>query len=305
MPDVPQLAKAELRELDASMANEINNDKWLKVQFNPDTLKVSFANQLKEGSGAGDQRGTQARQFVGAGTTKLAVQLWFDVTQELAQEFSGVNDVRELTQRAAYFITPIGEPANRPTKFIPPAVRFLWGTFKFDGIVESMEETLELFSFEGRPLRASVTMTISQQKITTFAFNPANDPPAFTRRDRSPAGTQPQTEAPENATVQSLASSQPGGGSGGGSGGGGGAAAGLGGSASAGIGGGISGGIGGSAAGGIGGGIGGSAGAGLGASVGAGGWQTVAAANGIENPRLLQPGQLIDFSLTKPRIAME
>ncbi len=281
MPDVPQLAKAELRELDAAMENEINNQKWLKVQFNPDTLKVSFANQLKEGAGAGDQRGSQARQFVGAGTTKLAVQLWFDVTQEVAQEFAGINDVRELTQKVAYFITPIGEPANRPTKFIPPAIRFLWGTFKFDGIVESMEETLELFSFEGRPLRASVTMTISQQKITTFAFNPANDPPPFTRRNRSPAGTQPQSEAPENASVQQMAGSQPGG-----AGGGGGGAAGAGG-----------------AFGGGGGGFGGGGSFGAGAS--GGGWQAVAAANGIENPRLLQPGQLIDFSLTKPRIAME
>src|ERR1051325_11323393 len=106
MPDVAQLAKAELRELDAAMANVINRDKWLKVQFNPDTLRVTFANQLKEVRGAGDQRGPQARQFVGAGTTKLAVQLWFDVTQELAQEFSSVNDVRGLSQRAAYFITP-------------------------------------------------------------------------------------------------------------------------------------------------------------------------------------------------------
>jgi hypothetical protein len=211
MPDPAPMAKAELREVDASFANEINQDKWTKVQFNPDSLKVSFANQLKEPSGSGDQRGSQARQFVGAGTTKLAVQLWFDVTQELGQGLPDVMDVRQLTQRVAYFITPLGEPANQPTKFIPPAVRFLWGTFKFDGIVESMEETLELFSHEGRPLRASVTLAISQQKITTFAFNEANDPAGFTRRKRPAAGTQPQTEAPANSNLQSMSASQPGG----------------------------------------------------------------------------------------------
>ena len=32
---MPELAKAELRELDAEMKNEINRDKWTKVQFNP------------------------------------------------------------------------------------------------------------------------------------------------------------------------------------------------------------------------------------------------------------------------------
>jgi hypothetical protein len=249
MPDVPQLAKAELRELDASFKNTINDDKWTKVQFNPDTLKVTFANQIQQPSGSGDQRGSQAQQFVGAGTTKLAVQLWFDVTHDLGQGLPDVIDVRKLTQRVAYFITPIGEPKNDPKKFIPPAVRFLWGTFQFDGIVESMEENLELFSFEGRPLRASVALAIAQQKITTFAFNQANEPPSFTRRNRAPAGTQPQTEAPANSNVQSLAGSDP--------------------------------------------------------ATGGRDWQSVAAANGIENPRLLQPGQLIDMSATTPRIVIE
>jgi hypothetical protein len=249
VPDQTPLAKAELRELDASFASEINQDKWTKVQFNPDSLKVSFANQLKEPSGSGDQRGSQARQFVGAGTTKLAVQLWFDVTQELGQGLPDTADVRVLTQRVAYFITPLGDPPGQPTKFIPPAVRFVWGTFQFDGIVESMEETLEFFSHEGRPLRASVSLAISQQKITTFAFNTANDPAGFTRRNRRAAGTQPQTEAPAGSNLQSMAASQPGGQQ--------------------------------------------------------KEWQSVAAANGIENPRSLAPGQLIDFSATKPQIVVD
>src|SRR5258708_15345343 len=166
----PQLAKAELRQLDANFNNEINTDKATKVQFNPDSLKVSFANQVASPSGSGDQNGPQARQFVGAGTTKLSVTLYFDVTSELPTGLSPVNDVRKLTQRVAYFITPIGEPKANPKKFIPPAVRFIWGSFQFDGIMESMEETLELFSFEGRPLRASVAVALTQQKITAFSF---------------------------------------------------------------------------------------------------------------------------------------
>jgi hypothetical protein len=239
---MPELAKAELRELDAEMKNEINRDKWTKVQFNPDTLKVTYANQIKEPSGSGDQRGPQAQQFVGAGTTKLAVQLFFDVTQDLGQGLPDVIDVRKLTQRVAYFITPLGDPANQPKKFKPPMTRLAWGSFQFDGIVEAMEETLEFFSFEGRPLRASVTMTISQQKITTFTFNDAAEPPGVQRGNRPAAGTQPQTPAAQGSNLQSMTAAQPGGAQG-------------------------------------------------------GDWQSVATANGIENPRLLQPGQLIDFSL--------
>jgi hypothetical protein len=248
MPDVPQLAKAELRQLDADFKNEINKDKWTKVQFNPDSLKVSFANQVATPSGSGDQSGPQARQFVGAGTTKLAVTLSFDVTSEIPQELPQVDDVRQLTQRVAYFITPKGDPENAPKKYTPPAVRFVWGSFQFDGIMESMEETLELFSFEGRPLRASVAITLSQQKITAFKFNAANAPPPVTRQGGAAPGTSPLTEAPAGSSLQSLTANQPG--------------------------------------------------LGVGAD-----WQSIAAANGLENPRLLKPGQLID--LNPPSVSLQ
>src|SRR5215470_17097395 len=104
MPDVPQLAKAELRELDADFRNEIHQDKWTKVQFNPDSLKVAFANQVAAPSGSGDQNGPQARQFVGAGTTKLSVTLNFDVNSEIPTGLPETNDVRDLTQLVAYYI---------------------------------------------------------------------------------------------------------------------------------------------------------------------------------------------------------
>lgn len=249
MPEQQKIAKAELQELDAEFVNQINKEKATKVQFNPDTLKVAFANQIQQPQGGGDQQGAQAQQFVGAGSTKLTATLWFDVTQELG-DLPDVIDVRRLTERVAYFITPKGEPENRPTKWKPPAVRFLWGTFQFDGIMEAMEENLELFSAEGRPLRASVAITLTQQKITTFAFNDKNvaQPAGFKRT----AGTTPQSQASENASLQSMSAAQPGGGSGGG-----------------------------------------------------GDWQSVASANGIENPRLLEPGQFIDFEATRPRIVTE
>src|SRR5829696_4321081 len=166
MPDSQKLEKAELRELDAEFKNEINTDKKCTVQFNPETLKVSFANQIATPSGAGDQSGTPARQFVGAGTTKLTLVLWFDVTQPMPPGEEAVNDVRKLTQKVAYFITPTKEG----NKFVPPSVRFLWGSFQFDGLMESLEENLEFFSSEGRPLRASMALNLTQQKITEFTI---------------------------------------------------------------------------------------------------------------------------------------
>jgi hypothetical protein len=232
MPETLPLEKAELRQLDAKFANEINKQNWVTVQFNPETLKVSFANQVSQPSGAGDQSGPAAKQFVGAGTTKLALQLWFDVTALKPTDPYQEKDVRKLTQKVAYFITPQQEGS----KFVPPAVRFLWGSFQFDGIMESLEESLEFFSNDGRPLRASLSIALSQQRITKFTFRDTGG--AASGRPGATPGTRPLTQAPAGSTVQGLASSS-----------------------------------------------------GRGND-----WQSIASANGIENPRRLQPGQLIDMS---------
>jgi hypothetical protein len=237
MPASVKLEKAELRQLDADFKNEINNDKWTKVQFNPESLKVSFANQIQTPSGAGDQKGTPARQFVGAGTTKLVLTLWFDITQPMPEGQEEVNDVRKLTQKVAYFITPTKEGS----KFVPPSVRFVWGSFQFDGLMESLEENLEFFSSEGHPLRASMSVNLSQQKITEFTIKEL----ASNSAGAQTPGTRPLTEAPKGDNLQSLADSQ-----------------------------------------------------GKGND-----WQSIAAANNIENPRLLAPGQLIDMNATLPKVS--
>ncbi len=229
MPDAVRLEKAELRQLDANYENEIKQETWTKVQFNPETMKVTYANQLQTPEGAGDQTGPAARQFVGAGTTKLSLQLWFDVTQPVPEGMAQESDVRKLTQKVAYYITP----QQDGDQLVPPALRFIWGSFQFDGMMESLEESLELFSPEGRPLRANMTLNISQQRITKFAFREARG------AGRAPSvGSRPLSQAPGGGSLQALAS-----------------AAGKGGN-----------------------------------------WQAIATANGIENPRLLNAGQLIDLN---------
>lgn len=244
MPDVSKLEKAWLRQLDATFENEIKKDTWCPVQFNPESLKVSFANQLVQPSGSGDQRGGAARQFVGAGTTKLALMLWFDVGSPQA-ESPHVDDVRKLTKKVAFFITPVPEPGKKD-KFVPPAVRFVWGSFQFDGLMDSLEETLEYFSAEGKPLRASLALTLSQQKIQ-FAFRDTGAGGGAAGGPGATPGTKPLAQAPTGSSVQGLAD-----------------AAGKGGD-----------------------------------------WQSIAAANGIENPRALSAGAILDLDLRAPTIGIE
>ncbi|HEX8114369.1 MAG TPA: hypothetical protein VF516_41850 [Kofleriaceae bacterium] len=169
-----KLEKAQLRELDETLENEVGSTP-VTVQFNPDTLKVSYANQVKQPEGAGDQRGGASQLFVGAGTTKMTCQLWFDVTAPNGDNQPSEDDVRKLTTKVSFFITPKEDQGKKG--FVPPGVRFLWGSFQFDGIMESVEESLEYFSPDGKPLRASVSIALSQQKILVFPPIPANGKP--------------------------------------------------------------------------------------------------------------------------------
>lgn len=222
MPDATHLAKAQLRELDAKFLNEINQENWITIQFNPETLEVSLANQVVTPDGGGSQTGTPAMQFVGAGTTQLSVEAWFDVTHPSftdswagllaaggpgqAQSLRQIDDVSLLTQKVTHFITP-RQDATDPNKFIPPAVRFLWGTFQFDGIMTSLNETFEFFSSDGRPLRASVKFTLAQQKIQNLATS-ATSASSGSALGIDTTGTTPLVQVPAGSTLQSIADRQ-------------------------------------------------------------------------------------------------
>jgi hypothetical protein len=137
---------------------------------------------------------------------------------------------------------------GKKDKFVPPAVRFVWGSFQFDGLMDSLEETLEFFSQQGKPLRASCAVTLSQQKIQ-FAFRDTGGPDAGGPGGgggASTPGTKPLAQAPAGSTVQGLAD-----------------------------------------------------------SAGKGDWQGIAAANGIENPRLLAAGALLDLNVSAPQLGLE
>lgn len=206
MPEPNQLAKAELREItwnEAQEADEASPQYRVKVQFNPESLKVAYANS----SSGGDQRGGSAIQFVGRGTTKLSLDLWFDVNAPLPEDVdAGLTDVRKLTERVNYFIKP--KEQRSEDQFVPPGVRFLWGSFLFDGIMDSMGESLELFGHTGIPLRAKVSISLSSQEIQ-FRFN---DEAGAPDGGAPSPGTQPTSQARDGDSVQDVNNRDGGGG---------------------------------------------------------------------------------------------
>lgn len=115
------------------------------VHFNPQTLQYTITNNLRN-TGSGNS----TKQYVSDSTGKLTMELIFDTTD------SG-EDVRLNTVRVAQLMEP-----NESDK-TPPVVEFEWGLYTFAGMVENYRETIDFFSADGVPLRASVNITLSSQ----------------------------------------------------------------------------------------------------------------------------------------------
>lgn len=226
------LVMAQLIELMPDLTTEQSGGKKIDVQFNPESMKLTRANSVAPPRSGDQSSGIGGLQFVGAGTTKLALSLWFDVT---AMTANPVDDVRRLTANVIYFMTPKVVPGDH--RKIPPGTRFSWGSFMFDGVVDSLEETLEFFSPAGKPLRASLALTLSQQKFLV--------PNVEASAAGNPLGQRPFTPARQGQSLQQM----------------------------------------------------------LGASGQAAGWQSIAAANAIEDPLRIAAGTLIDLNAARPGLS--
>jgi hypothetical protein len=244
MPQPVELKLATFQEITWNTSNgqvtPVDPSKVVTVQFNPQTLKLTYSNQ----KAGGDQPKGSSTQFVGRGVTKLTMELWFDLARAQADSVPGsqsASDVRQLTQEIVYFMIPVkpnGSSAKGQPPPPPPGLQITWGTFQFAGIMESLDETLDFFSPTGQALRSTLAITVSRQEIQ---YDPSAA--AILQQPIPPKGITAYKLAPKNKSLQDLAAQ----------------------ATSSGM-------------------------------PGAPGWQGLALANGIENPRMLAAGALINLS---------
>lgn len=193
MPQPPTIAKAYLQEITWNKEGKvISEGRKISVQFNPETLKVAISNQIV----GDDNKGGSAIQFASRGTTKLTFDMWFDVTAPQPDN-KAETDVSGLTREIALFMQTKNKTNGKKAKYTPPGVRFQWGSFLFEGVMDSMNETLEFFSEEGKPLRASVSVSLTKQDVD---IRPPSQPNAVAANMPSP-GTQPHRQSNEAETV--------------------------------------------------------------------------------------------------------
>jgi hypothetical protein len=131
------------------------------VHFNPTTLQISIANTLEDKG-----QGKEKKQYVTKSSAKLSMDLIYDSTHD-------GTDVRLQTGKIAKLMEPAKREGDNAAP--PSVVLFEWGTFKFQGLVESYKETIDFFAPTGVPLRASINLTLASQDKVFESLSQGSD----------------------------------------------------------------------------------------------------------------------------------
>lgn len=202
---------------------------WIPVQFNPNSLRINYSNTMAAERSTG-RRSSPTPQYIDKSESTFSVQLIYDTTvpgpakgefswtQEslntnsnyLQQEKTGDathqanTDVRKLTEKIAKQFIDSKESPQSNGHSVPRKCQFEWGAFIFRGMVSSYSETLDFFSPEGIPLRATVALTLKEdsfqfEKLTIDAKQRAAL--GFSNAANTQAATAPASAAPATAAV--------------------------------------------------------------------------------------------------------
>lgn len=157
-----KLQKAKIEILDPEVVNGTRGlRKYMDVQFNPKEYTLNKGAQISEIGIYGID--SPILQFVRGQNEKLTLDLFFDTTRpSLGKKESsmgaGAEDVRDKT-RPFYQLVKM-----QPETHAPPKIKFIWGSLKFQAIVVSVQQKFDLFSPEGTPLRATLSVTFREYK---------------------------------------------------------------------------------------------------------------------------------------------
>jgi hypothetical protein len=151
-----------------SSAIQLPMDNKLTLLFNPKEFTVSRTNSWGTGPKAGSAAGQNAPsvEFTGGNPADLSLELLFDTYHNQSGE-KCKSVYTEYVQRLELFVDVSDKfqekgDSKATKKGRPPRVTFVWGQFDFDGVITSMRVQYTLFSNEGTPVRANVSLQLQQ-----------------------------------------------------------------------------------------------------------------------------------------------
>jgi nucleoid-associated protein YgaU len=151
------LAKIEITPLDKNGNKQ--DAKKVKALFNPNSYSISKSVTWKEQHSV--THNAPMLKFGGGGSRELSLELFYDVTE--AVNGKKEDDVRNFTDKLVA-LSRIKRDLGRP-----PVIVVSWGDdsgskfdFPFTGVVTSLRQNFTLFSADGKPLRATLNLTIKE-----------------------------------------------------------------------------------------------------------------------------------------------
>lgn len=141
----------------------------LTLQFNPASLSLSKSTEWRRTPSRTAEE-SALPEFVGSGPRSLSLDVFLDATA--THDDSVEAAVEQLMTACVPTASSLGR--KKPST---PWVRFDWGTSKttsFDGILSSLSVSYTLFDVDGKPLRASCSLTIEEASVDLAGQNPTS-----------------------------------------------------------------------------------------------------------------------------------
>ncbi len=144
----------------------------MNVMFNPASYSVDSGADYTTVADA--EKHTDTLQFAKTQARKLNVELYLDAMNggnSLAQLSSATMKLKDIFASMSDDITPqldqlheLIEPVKKMDGTIgtPPIVLFSWGSFSFTGVVTSLKENRTMFLRDGRPVKATVAVSMTE-----------------------------------------------------------------------------------------------------------------------------------------------
>jgi hypothetical protein len=163
---------------------------FLRVDFHFNPTTISFgrtANYKREPNQSGQP--DPPAQYLGTQATSLTLQILLD-----AVEKQPAGDVLREVETILSWTGPLLGTSLFGKATSPPLLLFNWGALTinraltFVGYLEKVDGTYELFSRDGRPIRAQLTLTLAAGSLGLFGTNPSSRADRTRRRHVLRAG---------------------------------------------------------------------------------------------------------------------
>lgn len=146
-------------DVDKAVIFGIDGGGSFEVQYNPVNLQFDKQSTWNEKEVQGK---VSSLEYQKNNPAQLSFELHFDTTKDNADvRTAWVNRLLELTRPQ---VCPSEGQGGQIDKLRPPQVGFYWGQFEFVGAVENVSATYLMFSSNGTPLRAKVSVKLKEWK---------------------------------------------------------------------------------------------------------------------------------------------